>query len=499
MTAVGAVGPSSARLWIRTGRPGGIKISCRPEGQQGPVTETCVTIPDDNDGDNTCCVRLPNGSDAAALAPLTRYRFRVTRAEDGQPIGQGRFETAPASARRIPPRFSFAIMSCHQPFNADGTPNKKSIQMLQAARRCLSQHHAKYILMMGDQLYTDYPHPLSLFSADYFKTVAPPGRPRIQACSAAEVRRVFQDRYRRFWNVPEWLAIHAEHPTYPILDDHDMVDNWGSDPAHQSPEWRSFGDGGKMAYFDYQGSRVLASDTPLPQSFHYGFAWGNTATFVMDLRSQRTGGASGQLYSAAQFHELQQFFQNHADKKVMFLVLSVPAIHLPKFVVKIAARMTHSGEDFSDRWSSGGHVRDRDRLFKLIYDRQLRHPGQKIVLLSGDIHIGCAHKVQWHAATPPFYQLISSGITHSLGRMLQAAAKLLMTMNRDVATQDNALTGRVAFLKGTRWHAQNPYGGMNLGIVDIEIPDGRSVPRLRFSLYGHHGDRPVCVYRSESF
>jgi alkaline phosphatase D len=74
-------------------------------------------------------------------------------------------------------------------------------------------------------------------------------------------------------------------------------------------------------------------------------------------------------------------------------VLSVPIIHLPKLAAKIAARVTPSGEDFSDRWSSGGHIRDRDRVLKILHEHQTQHPFQQVVLLSGDIHIGCVHKI----------------------------------------------------------------------------------------------------------
>jgi Cu/Zn superoxide dismutase len=326
------------------------------------------------------------------------YRFQVVHIESGREIGSGRFETAPASSKDAPERFSFAIMSCNQPFNKNGGISRSSTRMLKALRRCLADHDVKYILMMGDQMYTDYPKPISLFHPAYFQQIAPPGRKQIQDCSAEEVRRLFQDRYRWFWNLPEWLAIHRDYPTLPILDDHDIVDNWGSDPAHATPLWHTFGEGARMAYSDYQGSRTRAFAHAGTGSFHYSFSYGHSATFVMDHRSQRLAGATGRIYSPEQHLDLKKFLAAHTEKKVLFLLLSVPAIHLPRFVSKVAARLTHSGEDFSDRWSTGAHIRDRDRLFELIHDHQRRNPRQKLILLSGDIHIGCAHQIQRHPA-----------------------------------------------------------------------------------------------------
>jgi alkaline phosphatase D len=180
-------------------------------------------------------------------------------------------------------------------------------------------------------------------------------------------------------------------------------------------------------------------------------------------------------------------------------VLSVPAIHLPKAITKLAARMTHAGEDFSDRWSTGSHIRDRDRLFRLIHDHQTRRPDRKIVLLSGDIHLGCAQKIRWGDGAAPFYQLISSGITHSLGHTMQIAAKLLMRLNRNFSTRDGTLAGHVNFLQGKGHFTRNPYGGMNVGIVEVENDAGESGPHLRFSLYGHRGERPFREFRSVAF
>jgi alkaline phosphatase D len=43
---------------------------------------------------------------------------------------------------------------------------------------------------------------------------------------------------------------------------------------------------------------------------------------------------------------------------------------------------------------------------------------------------------------------------------------------------------------------QNPYGGLNVGILEIETPTPGASPTLRFYLYSHRGEEPVCVYKS---
>ena len=494
MVAVRSVQADAVHLWLCTERPGRVKVRWWPDGDEARASEQQVEVGVDPAQDNTCLIRLP-GEDGA-LAPLQRYRFRVTRPDDGRLVGEGRFETAPDDPADTPGRFAVGLMSCHQPFNADGTIREGDAEMLRATQRILEQHNAKFVLAMGDQMYADWPPALSLLDEEYFATVAPPGRARLQDCTVAEVRRLYQRRYRHFWSLPGWKALCANFPCYPILDDHDIVDNWGSDPAHQEPEWRSVGEGARWAYHDYQGIRPLPVGGELPPSFHYTITYGHTAVFVMDLRSERRAGEGGRLFSKDQENDLRAFLHRHRHHKVLLFVLSVPVVHLPRVLAKTAARMTSDGEDFSDRWSSLAHVEDRDRFLEIICEHQGAHPEQRVVFLSGDIHIGCVHEVRWEERPGEFYQIVSSGITHTASLPIRLGSRLLIRLNQEISTQDGRLQGAVRLLQGTPGHTQNPYGDLNLGIVEIETPSPEAGAKLRFYLYGHNDGEPVCVYRS---
>lgn len=493
IVAVGRIDPDAAQVWMRTHQPGRFIIRWWPEGEEDAAEEHPFEIPADNERDNTWAVRLPAAG--GALRSLHRYHFRVTAAA-GRLVGQGRFETAPRTAVDTPTRFSIGIMSCNQPFDDEGRVREKDQKMLLAARRCLEAHDAKFVLMMGDQMYSDLPVPLSLYNEDYFAEVAPPDRKRLLDCSADEVRRLYHHRYRHFWNLPGLRSIFDAFPCYPILDDHDILDNWGSDPIHKTPPWRSVGTGARWAYYDYQGTRVLSVRDELPPSFHYTIDYGHTAIFVMDLRSERRAGENGQLYSPDQEADVRAFLAGNRDRKILMFVLSVPAVHLPRLLARLAARVSSDGEDFSDRWSALAHIRDRDRFLRMIHEHQRRNPEQRIVLLSGDIHIGCAHKLRWEPNGQVLYQFISSGITNPASRLLQIGSHLLIRLNRSVATQDGDLQMAVRLLRGTRARRRNPFGGLNLGIVEIETPSPEAMPGMRFYLYGHKDEEPVCVYRS---
>jgi alkaline phosphatase D len=222
----------------------------------------------------------------------------------------------------------------------------------------------------------------------------------------------------------------------------------------------------------------------------------STSVFVMDLRSERRAGEGGQLYSDRQEAALRDFLKRNRWQQVVLLVLSVPIIHLPRALAQVVAKLPPQGEDFSDRWSSGAHLRDRDRLLKMLREHQHHCPRQKLILLSGDIHIGCLHRMCWNDGDPVLYQLISSPITHHNSFWVQWASKWLIRMNRRFTTRDGEPGARVDLLPGVGRPHKNPYGGLNFAMLEVETPPAGSKPTLRLLLYGHKGNKPVCVYRS---
>ncbi|MFO7963115.1 MAG: alkaline phosphatase D family protein [Desulfobacterales bacterium] len=494
--AVGRTTARSARLWIRARSPGSLTVEWRPQKHPQHARKKRITVNPENESDNTISVVLPSEpeEEGVGLDPLTRYNFRITAADESRVLAQGAFETAPEKPEDTPERFAVAVMSCHQPFNSRGTVRKSARLVLKAAEKCLSDHNTKIVFMVGDQMYSDYPKKLSLFDEKYFPNVAPPGRDSILSCKDTEVRKLFHERYRHFWALPEWQRLHMRFPCYPILDDHDLVDNWGSVPAHQEPLWRNFITGARWACFDYQASRILPAAAAMPKSFHFSGSYGYCAYFVMDLRSERRAGPNGRIIGPQQKQDFVSFLKNSRQSKIIFLILSVPLLHLPRFLTRLIARMPPPNEDFSDRWSSGRHIRDRDWLLKTVHDHQQSNPEQRIILLSGDIHIGCVHRIDWGDSAPNSYQFISSGFTHKTGWVVSNGSKLLIRANQHIETTDRSLEARMDLLKGLPRKRQNPCGNLNMGIVEVDR--GTNNPRVRFFLYNQRRGQPIRAFQS---
>lgn len=486
---LGGINSETARVWMRSRQSGRLLIEWRPTGADAPFNQRKIDIAPDNDNDNTACVEL------GGLTAETVYNYRVLHNENAETIGEGRFETPPASLNSLPDRFSFALMSCCQPYADDGSLRGASLNMMKAMKTLFEERNVKFALTLGDQLYSDLPEPFSLIDDDYFKTVAPAGRQRVQDCSSDETRSLFHARYRKFLLLDEWLRIRSSIPFYSMLDDHEFVDNWGTVPDHQTEQWRDFGFAARHSYFDYQGSPVLPPERMHDESYDYDFSYGGLPFFVADLRSARTSGENAQLMNDDQWDRLERFFATNRDAPFLFLALSVPLLHLPRWLYRLGRLTRGPGNDFRDRWSSPYYIAERDALLKRIRQRRDENPGQRIVVLSGDIHIGSCQTVQWHDGGG-FHQFISSGATNISPWWLLTASKWLVKLNRRDCLIDRSASARISLIPGEQEAETNPLGALNVGLVEFERSETGHPYRFRFSMHTHDEDQPRCAYQS---
>ncbi|MBI5477700.1 MAG: alkaline phosphatase family protein [Deltaproteobacteria bacterium] len=441
-----------------------------------------VDVPADNLRDNTHSVLVPG------LTPLRRYTYRVARTADGQPLGGGSFETAPADHDATPGTFSFAFMSCHQPFNSpDGTLSERAMRMLRLAPAVLRRHDAKFAIVCGDQIYADAPGTYSLFDPHYTNTKVHPGGGSILDWPAADVRRAYHQHYRTYWAMTQIRHLYANYPSYPILDDHEILDDWGSDPNHLTPRYADLRAGALRAYWDYQGSRVGAPADAPPPSLHYSFDYGNVAVFVMDIRSERDITA-GRLYGDQQLADLQAFLAAHTEAagwRALFLVVSVPVFHMPEWLADVGAAVVGGKVDFPDHWAHRPNRPARDRLLELLFRHQEQNPLQRLAILSGDVHIGVGFAVHWKGGSKPIlYQLTSSAISNRLKRPEAFFSKIAPGLEQPIDCDwDGSARVRLLGTKGEETPPHNPFGGLNVGIVEVRDRGDHST--IRFKLVGY--------------
>lgn len=470
MVAVGAVGERRARLWLRSGRRGPFVLELRPRG--GPPLS--AEVPDGRapGGDGTMAFTLPDDLALSPLSPATEYGFRVTVARTGDLVGEGRFETAPPDDSLTP--FAFAFMSCHQPFRRDGSVRAESTRMLAALGPALEARGVKYVLLVGDQIYTDAPAYGRLLSED--------DRRPLVGITVEEIRARVQGRYRRFWAPPEVRRLQARWPTWCVWDDHEIVNDWGARRAHARPEWRRVFEGARRAFVDYQASRAAPFGPTPPASFHQSFVWGPAGTFVMDLISERVFvGREARVYGDEQLDALKTFLHEQRARPAVFVVLTVPPVYLPDWFVAAGGRVPLMGATFAARWNAARNRRALERLFDVLRGHLRAAPDQKLVLLSGDVHQGAALALAWPTGER-CHQFVSSPFTNLDGTWKARAARRLAFRMRKVRHGPARVAVERLACAGPA--QTNPFDGLNVGVVHV------AEASVRFELLTYDEERP---------
>jgi alkaline phosphatase D len=119
------------------------------------------------------------------------------------------------------------------------------------------------------------------------------------------------------------------------------------------------------------------------------------------------------------------------------------------------------------------------------------NPKQKMAILSGDVHIGVGFAIHWQGDNRPIlYQLTSSAISNRLKRTEVFFSKLGPNLVQDINCQWGGSARAV--LLGTDGGAKsppanNPFGGLNMGIVEVRRVGDAST--IRFKLVGYEPDK----------
>lgn len=213
------------------------------------------------------------------------------------------------------------------------------------------------LLMIGDQIY-----------ADDLNFLAPDTR-----------LDQFLERYRTVFSQSYVQRLMARVPTYMILDDHEIEDNW---PAHADTQDRiTLYPNAIHAYQVYQSSHsplFAANQQGRIQGtlshFWYSFVDGCAKWFVMDSRTERDLSVSPpRMVSEIQLRALLDWLDED-DTRVKFVVTSVPLF--PDLL-----------NDADDKW--GGFSGQREQIIEHIRNRRIK----KVVFVSGDVHCSFVSKL----------------------------------------------------------------------------------------------------------
>lgn len=293
--------------------------------------------------------------------------------------------------------FSFLFGSCRYPgFIFD---RKRSDRIFKSMTAECSKEHAdpaRFVLMVGDQIY-----------ADLLGKAIPIGR--------AETPKEFHDRYNDAFSTPHMRRLMSNTPTYMMLDDHEIEDNWVAGRVQKDPHKRTLFLMSMAAYASYQW---LHGPQTYGRRLFYSFNYGGYPFFVLDERTSRIRDDDDKILEDN--HLLGRpaknaQYQGQVDLFCDWLIAQQKAVgNLPKFVVSPSVFAPNSVEALKDK----GKYRDdawaafpttRRQVLQTIVNNHI----QNVVFLSGDIHCSNCASINFKSEKAGIRALRAYDITSS--------------------------------------------------------------------------------------
>jgi phosphodiesterase/alkaline phosphatase D-like protein len=405
--AVGDVTDRSVRVWARL--PSGPRpVALTVDGEE--VVEATLEPAPARDHVASAVLTLPRARPEAA--------FRVIA---GDLVRTGRL--APAAGE--PAAFRFAFGSCHQPFTdraVDGRLERHAgAAIYDAARRLLAERDGRFVLLLGDQVYSDAVSRVSVrerLSAD-------------ERVTDEALVETYRHLHRGYFNERGFRELNEALPAYLTWDDHDIFDGAGSllHPTDFDDRLRR---AAATAYVEYQHLRNPGASLEDQPPFDYRFWYGDVGFFVLDLRGCRDFHAK-RLLGAEQWTRLDAFLAeaDERDAATLFIGASVPVVHAsPALMTLLEGLPTSSGRDIRDRWNVPHFRHEREALLARLFEWQASRPRRQVAVLSGDVHVGAAFRVSPRSGTGRIAQWTSSALSTPTGIQHVVANRLATSLVR---------------------------------------------------------------------
>jgi PhoD-like phosphatase len=287
---VGDTTNEHATLWFQLHAP--------PTGDQF----VCEVSPAGSTAERRLAVSFPSSSPHTAtvtangLAPATAHSYRLLQVKaDGRSylLTQGRFRTLATN----PARMQIAFGSCHKPSNT--APNSLGRWRALARRDDIDLN-----FLIGDQIY-----------GDGIETMFP----------SADWDQRYALRYTQLWSYQPMRDALRSQPTYMVLDDHEITDDWGVDQTIGSDRIAA----GLRAFRTFQQAHNPGGAGVTNFDFH--FRRGPAAFYFTDSRTARGKESAFPIMGRAQFDRMRQWKDSPevSDADIVIVVVPVPPAILP--------------------------------------------------------------------------------------------------------------------------------------------------------------------------
>lgn len=269
----------------------------------------------------------------------------------------------------VPSCFSFGLGSCQYPAGlVDRKIANDSLTRLAELAESNDGKALDFMLFTGDQIYADATAGL----VDPVRTDERFDLPYEMALRTPPMRRIMR-------RVPTWM----------MLDDHEIVDNW--EPAWESNKsaarLKRLRRQGVNAYWKYQRMDDERACDPAErqQSLSLTFDHGCASFYLLDTRSGRghrptNDNQAGSMFSHDEMTRLTDWLLSAGPAQQVKFIVS-PSIVLPRRLASLNLDAGSIAEN--DGWE--GYPENLRQVFEIIVANQI----QNVVFLSGDEHLSC--------------------------------------------------------------------------------------------------------------
>ncbi|CAK9892477.1 MULTISPECIES: alkaline phosphatase D family protein [Pseudomonas] len=280
--------------------------------------------------------------------------------------------------------------------------------------------------------------------------------------------REFAKKYRQAFSTPNFKALTSRIPSYMILDDHEIEDNWPAKatPAKKNTLYRD----ALHAYTTYQCSHSPAFEASgteavyFPGNYWYTFSHADLDWFVLDVRTERDLVKKQTINDRQMDSFLKWLESSHA--RVKFVV--TPVMFYPD--------SKDSDKGGLDAWK--GFTQQRNQILEHIRLKKIKN----VIFITGDVHCALTCELK-HSVDKDFsvHTIVSSPL--SKHRLLPNTTENYFELNKPLTDVNggrytNHLTSPVidkdnyALLSVEKSHVKVNYYGRNgkpLG-HEIQIP-----------------------------
>ena len=305
------------------------------------------------------------------------------------------FRTFPKTADE---GFSFLFGSCRYPgFFWDRKRSDAIFASMADACDPTTDDAARFVIMLGDQIYADLLNQLPLGRAD--------------------TNKEFHERYMEAFDTPNMRQLLSHTPNYMMLDDHEIEDNWVKGRLKQDKKRKLF----LMAIAAFTSYQWYHGPRSYKNRLCYQFEYAGHPFFVLDQRTQRIRDDDDQ--DLTDNHLLGRPAKNTGDGPkgqvdifCDWLIEQQQKIgNKPKFVVspsvfapnEVSTAGVKGKKWKSDSWPAFPNT--RRKVLQTIVENKI----DNVVFLSGDIHCSNTAEIYFTDATGDKLDLRMFDITSS--------------------------------------------------------------------------------------